>query len=59
MDLSVREHERADVVEAKNKEQEKLANYDVFEKVENVGESAVGSRQVLTGKEMHDGQKTK
>ena len=33
MELPVREHRRADVVEAKNKEIEKLANYDVFEKM--------------------------
>ena len=31
MEIPVREHRRADVVEAKNKKE--LANYDVFEKV--------------------------
>ena len=43
MKLPVKEHERADVVEAKNKVLEKLANNEVLEKVKNIGESAVGS----------------
>ena len=50
MQLSVREHGRADIVEVKNKELENLANYDMFEKVKNVGQSAVGSRWVVTEK---------
>jgi hypothetical protein len=47
-----------EVIEAKEREMESLRDFDTFEEVDEVGQSKVGSRWVITKKEKHDGQKT-
>ena len=59
VELSVKEHNRVDVLEAKRKEIENLKSYGVYEKVDDKGQVTVGARWVITEKQGHDGQKTK
>ena len=59
VELSVKEHNREDVKEAKQKEIENLKSYQVYEEVEDTGQVCVSARWVITEKEGHDGQKSK
>ena len=59
VELSVKEHGREDVKIAKKKEIENLESYGVYEKVEDVGQTCVGARCVVSEKQGQDGQKTK
>ena len=59
VELSVKEHGREDVKEAKMREIENLESYDVYERVEDKGQVCVGARWVVTEKQGHDGQKMK
>ena len=56
-ELSVSEHGRPEVKEAKTTEVNNLLDYDVFEEVMDEGQQMIGSRWVVTCKEKHDGQK--
>ena len=58
VEVPVRDHKSAEVVEAKEKELQNLFNYDVFEEVDDIGQEKIGSRWVITKKEKADGQKT-
>ena len=55
--IPVREHKKPEVLEAKDRELENLAKYEVFEEVEDTGQEAIESRWVITKKEKSDGQK--
>ena len=57
VELTVSEHGRLEVKEAKNTEINNLQDYDIFEEVEDIGQDAIGSRWVITSKEKHNGQK--
>ena len=59
VEVPVKEHQRPEVIAAKEKEMQNLKNYDVFEKVKDEGQITIGTRWVITKKEAHDGQKTK
>ena len=59
IELSTKEHNREDVKAAKQKEIENLDNYNVYEKVQDVGQKLIGARWVITEKEGHDGKKTR
>ena len=59
VELTVSEHGRPEVKEAKTAEVNNLLDYDVFEEVEYEGQETIGSRWVVTTKEKHDGQKQK
>ena len=51
VEVPAAEHRKPEVIEAKDKELENLAKYDVFEEVEDTGQERVGSRWVITKKE--------
>jgi hypothetical protein len=55
----MRDHKHPDVIEAKNNEIRHLQDFDTFKEVKDTGQTKVGSRWVVTGKEKHDGQNTK
>ena len=58
VEVPVAEHKKPEVMEAKEKELENLAKYEVFEEVEDAGQERISSRWVITRKERADGQKT-
>ena len=58
VEVSVKEHKRQEVLDAKEREIQNLFNYEVFEEVEDDGQDRIGSRWVITKKEKADGQKT-
>ena len=58
MEVPAAEHRKPEVIEAKDRELENLAKYEVFEEIEDTGQETVGSRWVITKKERADGQKT-
>ena len=58
VEVPIKEHKLAEVVEAKEKEIQNLFKYEVFEEVEDIGQTRIGSRWVITRKEKEDGQKT-
>ena len=51
VEVPAAEHRKPEVIEAKDKELENLAKYDMFEEVEDIGQERVGSRWVITKKE--------
>ena len=51
VEVPTAEHRKPEVIEAKDKELENLAKYDMFEEVEDTGQERVGSRWVITKKE--------
>ena len=53
----MREHGRAEVHEAKQKEIENLQFYKTYEEIDNIGQESITMRWVITAKEQHDGQK--
>ena len=55
--VTVKEHGKAEVIEAKEKEIENLKTYETFEEVDDEGQETIGSRWIVTEKEKHDGQK--
>ena len=57
VEVPVKEHGKAEVIEAKEKEIENLKTYETFEEVDDEGQETTGSRWILTEKEKHDGQK--
>ena len=57
VEVRVREHGKAEVIEAKEKEIENLKTYETFEEVDDEGQETIGSRWIVTEKEKHDGQK--
>ena len=57
VEIPTAKQNRDDVIEAKGKELENLKKYDVFETVEDTGQTTIGARWVVTKKESHDGQK--
>ena len=59
VELPVSQHHRQDVKAAKLVEVDNLANFGVFEKVEDIGQPRITSRWVVTEKNKQDGQKQK
>ena len=57
VEVPVREHGKAEVIEAKEKEIEISKMYETFEEVDDEGQETIGSRWIVTEKEKHDGQK--
>jgi hypothetical protein len=57
--IPVKEHKHPDIIIAKKTEIANLGNFDTFEEVTDTGQTKIGSRWVVTGKEKHDGQKSK
>ena len=57
MCVPVREHGKAEVIEAKEKEIENLKLYEIFEEIDDEGQETIGSRWIVTEKENYDGQK--
>ena len=57
--LPISEHHRPEVKVAKKTEVKNLQDYETFVEVKDKGQTKVGSCQVVTEKEQHDGQKTK
>ena len=57
VEVPVREHGKAEVIEAKEKEIENLKLYETFEEIDDEGQETIGSRWIVTEKEKHDGQK--
>ena len=54
VEVPAAEHRKPEVIEAKDRELENLAKYEVFEEVEDTGQETVGSRWVITKKERAD-----
>ena len=59
VELTLSEHTRPELIEVKINEVIDLQNYATFEEVEDIVQKTIGSRWVITQKELHDGQKTK
>ena len=59
VEVPTKEHNRSDVIQAKQKEIDNLKCFETFSEVENIGQTTIDSRWVITQKEDHDGQKTK
>ena len=59
IELPLSEHWRLEVKVAKRAEIKNLQDYETFEEVKDEGQMSVGSRWVITEKEVHDGQKQK
>jgi hypothetical protein len=59
VEIPVKEHKHPDIIEVKEMEIRNLQDFNTFEEVKDTGQTKVGSRWVVTGKEKHDGQKTK
>ena len=57
VEIPVKEHGKAEVIEAKNNEIKNLKTYETFEEVDDEGQETIGSRWIVTEKEKHDGQK--
>merc|ERR1712002_481627 len=57
VEVPVKEHNKPEMIEAKNKEIENLKTYETFEEVEDIGQTTIGSRWIVTEKQKHDGQK--
>ena len=57
VEVPVREHGKAEIIEAKNNEIKNLKTYETFEEVDDEGQETIGSRWIVTEKEKHDGQK--
>ena len=57
VEVPMKEHGKAEVIEAKEKEIENLKTYETFEEVDDEGQETIGSRWIVTEKEKHDGQK--
>ena len=57
VEVPVKEHKAPEVLEAKETEVENLKAFDTFEEVLDVGQEKLGTRWVVTRKEVHDGQK--
>merc|ERR1712240_648951 len=57
VEVLVREHGKAEVIEDKEKGIENLKTYETFEDVDDEGQETIGSRWIVTEKEKHDGQK--
>ena len=57
VEVPVRDHGKAEVIEAKGKEIENLKLYETFEEIDDEGQETIGSRWIVTEKEKHDGQK--
>ena len=57
VEVPLKDHEKPEIVEAKNKEMENLRLYETFERVKDEGQERIGSRWVVTEKQQHDGQK--
>ena len=53
VEVPVREHEKEEMIEAKQKEIENLKLYETFEEVDDEGQEAIGSRWIVTEKEKH------
>merc|ERR1712082_184838 len=58
VEVPVREHGKAEVIEAKEKEIENLKFYETFDEIDDEEQETIGSRWIVTEKEKHDGQKT-
>ena len=56
-EVLVKENKDQDILEAKEKENQNLAEYETFEEVDDEGQETIGSRWIVTEKEKHDGQK--
>ena len=52
-------HNTPEVIESKQREYNNFLKFNAFEEIEDVGQSRIGSRWVVTEKETHDGMKTK
>ena len=52
-------HNTPEVIESKQREYNNFLKFNAFEEIEDVGQSRIGSRWVVTEKESHDGMKTK
>ena len=59
VEIPVKEHGRAECVEAKKTEMNNLINFDTFEEVTDIGQPMIQSRWILTEKQAHNGQKKK
>merc|ERR1712112_399306 len=57
VEVPVKEHKKPEIIEAKNTETENLRTYETFEDVEDIGQTTIGSRWIVTEKQKHDGQK--
>ena len=57
VEVPVREHGKAEVIEAKEKEIENLKTYETFEEVNDEEQETIGSRWIVTEKEKQDGKK--
>ena len=57
VEVPVREHGKAEVIEAKEKEIDNLKTCKSVEEVDDEGQETIGSRWIVTEKEKHDGQK--
>ena len=57
VEIPSKEHDHPDVIAAKEKEIENLRKFETFEEVEDIGQTTIGSRWVVTRKEFQDGQK--
>ena len=57
VEVPVREHGKAEVIEAKQKEIESLKMYETLEEVDDEGQETIGSRWIVIEKEKHDGKK--
>ena len=57
VEVSVKEHGKPEVIEAKEAEIKNLEAFGTYEEVEDVGQNTIGSRWIITRKEAHDGQK--
>jgi len=48
VEVPVREHGKAEVIEAKEKEIENLKLYETFEEIDDEGQETIGSRLIVT-----------
>ena len=58
VEVPLKDHNKPEVIEAKENEVKNLEDYDTFEDAFDEAQEKVGSRWVITRKEKHDGQKT-
>merc|ERR1712101_37676 len=57
VEVPVKDHEKPEIIAAKNKEMDNLKFYETFEEVIDEGQETIGSRWVVTEKQQYDGQK--
>ena len=57
VEVSRKDHNLPEVIEAKKKEIKNLEDYDTFEEVADEGQEKITSCSIITKKEKHDGQK--